>query len=127
LCSASLNICKEIGVKFGNEYWYDHIPKSVETSQGKFTILSNQQVQTDRNISNNKPDIIIRDNKKGTRVFIDDVISGDRNVIKKEAENILKYNDLIIEIQHCHARWRRVASTVCSRVEKLFAFSVKVI
>ena len=27
-------------------------------------------------------------------------IPGDRNVIKKEAENILKYKDLIIEIQH---------------------------
>jgi hypothetical protein len=33
-------------------------------------------------------------------MLIDSVISGDRNVIKKEAENILKYNDLIIEIQH---------------------------
>jgi len=28
-----------------------------------------------------------------------DVISGDRNVIKKEAEKILKYKDLTIEIQ----------------------------
>jgi hypothetical protein len=27
-------------------------------------------------------------------------ISGDRNVIKKEAEKILKYKDLTIEIQH---------------------------
>jgi len=30
---------------------------------------------------------------------IDVAISGDRNVIKKEAEKILKYKDLIIEIQ----------------------------
>jgi len=29
----------------------------------------------------------------------DVAISGDRNVIKKEAEKILKYKDLIIEIQ----------------------------
>jgi len=28
------------------------------------------------------------------------VISGDRNVIKKEAEKILKYKDLTTEIQH---------------------------
>jgi hypothetical protein len=27
-------------------------------------------------------------------------IIGDRNVIQKEAENILKYKDLTIEIQH---------------------------
>jgi hypothetical protein len=32
-------------------------------------------------------------------MLIDVAISGDRNVIKKEAEKILKYNDLTIEIQ----------------------------
>jgi len=76
------------------------VSKSVETGQGgKVTILWNQQVQTDRTIPNNKPDIIIRDNEKGTGLLIDFVISGDRNVIKKEAEKILKCKDLTIEIQ----------------------------
>jgi hypothetical protein len=32
-------------------------------------------------------------------MLIDVAISGDRNVIKKEAANILKYKDLTIEIQ----------------------------
>jgi hypothetical protein len=32
-------------------------------------------------------------------MLIDVAISADRNVIKKEAENILKYKDLTIEIQ----------------------------
>ena len=41
---------------------------------------------------------IIRDNEAGTRMLIDVAISGDRNVIKKEAEKILKYKDLTIEI-----------------------------
>jgi hypothetical protein len=73
---------------------------TVETSQGgKVTILWNQQVQTDRTIPNNKPDIIIRDNEKGTCTLIDVAISEDRNVIKKEAEKILKYKNLTIEIQ----------------------------
>ena len=53
----------------------------------------------DRTIHNNKPDIIIRDNEKGTCTLIDAAISGDRNVIKKEAHKILKYKDLTIEIQ----------------------------
>ena len=56
------------------QHEYEHVPKSVETSQ----------VQTDRIISNNKPDIIIRDNEKGTCMLIDFSISGDRNVIKKK-------------------------------------------
>jgi len=73
------------------------VPKSVETNQGgKITILWNQQVQTDRTIPNNKPDIIIRGNEKETCMLIDVAISGDRNVIKKEAEKILKYKDLKI-------------------------------
>jgi len=58
--------------------------KSDETShEGKFTVLWNQQVRTDITIPNNKPDIIMRHDKKGTRILIDVAIPGDRNVIKK--------------------------------------------
>jgi hypothetical protein len=32
-------------------------------------------------------------------MFIDIAVPGDRNVIKKEVEKILKYKDLIIDIQ----------------------------
>jgi len=77
------------------------VPKSVETSQGgKANILWHQQVQTDRTIPNNKPDIIIRVNEKGTCMLIDVAISVEWNVIKKEAEKIIKYKDLTIETQH---------------------------
>jgi len=73
---------------------------AVETiHEDKFTILWNQQVRTDRTIPNNKLDIIIFDNKQGTFMLIDVAIPGDRNVTKKEAEKILEYKDLIIEIQ----------------------------
>ena len=85
------NICKETGVQLDKKHWYEHVPKSVETSPGgKITILWNQQVQTDRTISNNKPDTIIRGNEKGTCVLIDVAISRDRNVIKKEAKKTVK-------------------------------------
>jgi len=59
----------------------------------------NNNSNNNNNIPNNKPDIIIRDNEKGTCMLIDVAVSGDRNVIKKEAEKILKYKDLTIEIQ----------------------------
>ena len=74
--------------------------KISRNKSSKVNILWNQQVQTDRTIPNNKPDIIIRDNEKGTCMLIDVAISGDRNVIKKEAEKILNYKDLTIAIQH---------------------------
>ena len=38
-------------------------------------------------------------NKNNVIIIIDVAISGDRNVIKKEAEKILKYKELTIEIQ----------------------------
>ena len=87
------------GYNWTKKHGYEHVPKSVETSQGgKVTILWNQQVKIDRTIPNNKPDIIIRDNEKGTCILIDVAISGDRNVIKQEAEMSLKYKDLTVEI-----------------------------
>jgi hypothetical protein len=87
-------------VKLDKESWYEHVPKSVETSQeGKVTTLWNQKAQTHRTIHNNKPDIIIRDNEKGTCVITDVAILGDRKVIKKEAENIVKYKDLTIDTE----------------------------
>jgi hypothetical protein len=75
----------------------EHVPISIETSRGcKVTILWNQQVKTDRTIPNNKPDIVTCNNEKGTCMLIDVAIPGDRNVIQKEAEKILKYKDLTI-------------------------------
>jgi hypothetical protein len=77
-------------VKLKSECRYDHVSKSVETSQeGIVTTLWNQQVRTDRTVANNKPDIKIRDNEKGTCKLIDAAVPGDRNVIKREDEKIL--------------------------------------
>jgi hypothetical protein len=56
-------------------------------------------VQTDRTVPNNQLDIKIHNNVKGTRILKDVAISVVRNVIEKEAEKILKYEDLTIEIQ----------------------------
>ena len=71
-----------------NKHWYEHVPKSVETSQGvKVTILWNQQIQPDTTSPNNKPGIIIHDDKKGTCVLMDVAISGDRNVIKRKSRS----------------------------------------
>ena len=56
-------------------------------------------MQTDRTVPNNQLDIKIRNNEKGTCILKDNAISGVRNVIKKEADKILKYKDLTIEIQ----------------------------
>jgi hypothetical protein len=90
------NKCKEIGVKLATEHWYERVGNLVEISHKvKVTILRDRQVKTDRIIPNNKTDIIIRDNENGMLMYV--TISGDRNVINKQAENIVKCKDLTTE------------------------------
>ena len=50
-------------------------------------------MQIDRTIANNKPGIVLCDNEKWKYMLVDVTISGDRNGVKKAAENItgIKY------------------------------------
>jgi hypothetical protein len=61
-------------------------------------VLLIQQMQTERTVPKNKPVIVIRDNEK-EHVLTDVAVSGDKNVMKKEAENILKCKSFTIAIQ----------------------------
>ena len=66
------------------EHWYEHVTRLAEKGLERNAIMVwNQQVQTDRTIPNNRPDIIMHDTEKGTCMLIDAAISGDRNVWKK--------------------------------------------
>ena len=56
-------------------------------------------MQTGRTTPNNKPEITIHDNEQGKCMLIDVAYSGDRNVIKKESEKILKHVELTLYIQ----------------------------
>jgi hypothetical protein len=63
----------------------------------KFNILvfygSQSSYLIDRTIPNNKPGSIIRDNKQAACLVTDVALPGERNVVKKEIEKILKYKD----------------------------------
>jgi hypothetical protein len=48
-------------------------------------------------------------------MLIDVAISGDRNVIKKEAEKILKYKDLTIKILTTHVEGKNKGDTSNNR------------
>jgi len=54
-------------------------------------VLWNQAVHTDREVTANRPDIIIKNEKEKTCTLIDVAIPADRNVVHKEAEKMLKY------------------------------------
>ena len=73
------------------------MPKPVY-EEGDVTVLWNQAVHTDREVTANWPDIIIKNKKEKTCTLIDVAIPADRSVVQKEAEKKLKYNTLCIEI-----------------------------
>jgi hypothetical protein len=65
----------------------------------KFNILWIEKLRSLRSISGNKLDIIISENNKRTCILISVALLGDRNIIRKEAEKIFKYQSIILEIQ----------------------------
>jgi len=74
------------------------MPKPV-CEEGDVTVLWNQAIHADREVKENRPDIIIKNKKEKTCTLIDVVITADRNVVHKEAEKKLKYKSLCIEMQ----------------------------
>jgi len=74
------------------------MPKPV-CEEGDVTVLWNQAVHTDREVTANRPDITIKNKKEKTCTQIDVAIPADRNVVQKEVEKKLKYKSLCIEIQ----------------------------
>ena len=91
------NICNDLGIKTGDN-WYEHQPDTV-TNTDTHTVLWNMAVQTDRNISTNRPHITIKDKVNSTFKLIDVTVPCDKNVSSKEIEKKSKYKDLEIEIQ----------------------------
>ena len=78
--------------------WYTHMPKPVY-EEGDVTVLWNQAVHTDREVTTSRQDIIIKDKKDKACTLIYVAIRADRNVVQKEAEKKLKYGSLCIEVQ----------------------------
>ena len=89
VCTLLHSVCKALDIE-STDKWYTHMPKPV---------LWNQAVHTDREVTANRPDIIIENKKEKTFTLIDVAIAADRNVVQKEAEKKLKYKSLCIEIQ----------------------------
>ena len=61
--------------------------------KGDVTVLWNQAVHTDREVTANRPDIIIKNTKAKTCTLIDVAIHAVGNVVQKEVEKKLIYTD----------------------------------
>jgi hypothetical protein len=82
------SICKAL-VTETTDKWYTYMPRPV-CEEGDVTVLWNQAVHTDREVTANRPDIIIKNKKEKTSTLIEVAIPVDRNVVQKEAEKKLK-------------------------------------
>ena len=78
------SICKTLGIETTGT-WYTHMPKPVN-EKGDVTVLWNQAVHTDREVTANRPNIIIKNTKEEICTLIDVAIPADRNIVQKEAE-----------------------------------------
>ena len=91
------NICQDHDIQVTDK-WYEHKPESVTKSKdSKITIMWDMPVNTDRTITANRPDIIIKDSVNSTCKLIDMSIPSDRNIALKEMDKKSKYKDLELE------------------------------
>jgi hypothetical protein len=67
--------------------------------EGDVTVLWNQEVHTDTEVTANRPDIIIKNKKEKACTLIDVAIPADRNVVQPTNARSIQYKSLCIEIQ----------------------------
>ena len=78
------SICKALGNEITDK-WYTQLPKPVY-EKGDVTVLWNQAVHTEREVTANMPDIIIKNTKEKTYTLLDVAKPADRNVVQKEVK-----------------------------------------
>jgi len=91
------SICKALGTETTHKWYTQTCPS--QCMKREMSLLWNQAVHTDREVTVNRPDIIIKNKKGKICTLIDVAIPIDGNVVQKEAQEKLKYKSLCIEIQ----------------------------
>ncbi|XP_051931065.1 uncharacterized protein LOC127607055 [Hippocampus zosterae] len=90
------NICAEYGLETPRSKW-ETPPKVVENDRAK--ILWDFQIQTDKMVMANQPDIVIIDKGQRKAVVVDIAVPSDGNIRKKEHEKLEKYQGLREELE----------------------------
>ena len=103
-------LCKQFDIEV-HERWYDHDPLNVVTNDS-VVLIWDTPVQTDKTISANRPDIIVKNKLDKSCLLIDVSVPADRNIHAKRAEKLCKYKDLEIEIQKMWAMKTSIAPLI---------------
>ena len=89
------NICSEYGLDPPKSRW-ETPQKVVENNRAK--LLWDFQIQTDRKVLANQPDIVVVDKQKEA-VVIDVAVPSDSNIKKNEYEKLEKYQGLKEDVE----------------------------
>ena len=93
------SICKDHDIEITDK-WYEHEPETVmHNKDNNITIMWDMLVNTDRTITANRPDIIVKVSVNFTCKLIDMTVPSDRNIALKETENKSKYKELELDVQ----------------------------
>ena len=65
-------------------------------------IYWDRKVETAKDLSHNRPDVVVVDKRKGKWTLVDFSVPMDNNVVKKEDERVEKYIQLDQEIRKMH-------------------------
>ena len=71
----------------------------IHNKDNNLTIMWDMPVNTDRAITANRPDVIVKDSVNSTCKLIDMTVPSDRNIALKEIGKKSKYKDLELEIK----------------------------
>ena len=102
------NLCKNYNIQATDQWWKHQPEKVIENEEVK--ILWDFQLQTDRKIAHNIPDITVIE--RDQIWLIDVAIPGDARIEDKTLEKITKYQDLRIEIQRLMERKTTVVPVI---------------
>ena len=78
--------------------WYNHEPLPV-IENDVIKVLWHFDIQTDKHVTSNRPDIIIVDKKEKSLKLMDVAIPNDMNIVWKGIEKIEKYANLMNELK----------------------------
>ena len=93
------SVCKDHDIEITDK-WYEHVPETViHNKDNNITIMWDMTVNTDKTITANRRDIIVKDSVNSTCKLIDMTVPSDRNIALKETKKKCKYKDLELEIQ----------------------------
>lgn len=90
-------LCKRYDIQVHKDVHRHQVQPVVETDKVK--ILWDMFVQTDRVIRARRPDIVVVDKSSKEVTIIDIGVPADKNVLEKESEKVMKYQDLKTEIK----------------------------